>query len=195
MAFGIRGVAQGAIGWIPDGNAVAPPKLAGDAPVLNVFEPMIVDFFPAVREKADEVVANSIAGFTRLGVFQEPLFREAWFDRHIGTLAESDIVLMGFFFDEKVEFAEFVHGLCSGFEPIKSGKFVSREFVESPIRIHDVDHGKLVAQSDFVIGFIVSGGDFENAGAEFEVHSLIANDREQGFDSSGEGAANVESDE
>ena len=102
---------------------------------------------------------------------------------------------MGFFFNEKVEFAEFVHGLCSGLEAIKADEFISGEVVEGPVRIQNIDHGKVVAQTNFVIGFIVSGGDFENPRAEFEIDGVVANDREQGFDSSGEGAANVQSDQ
>ena len=48
---------------IPDRDAVAPPELAGDAPVLDVFEPVVVNFFPAVGKEADEVLPHGVAGF------------------------------------------------------------------------------------------------------------------------------------
>jgi len=37
---------------VPYGKSVSPPKLAGDTPILNSFEPVIVNFRPAFRVKA-----------------------------------------------------------------------------------------------------------------------------------------------
>ena len=49
---------------VPDRDAMAPPELARDAPVLDVLEPVIVDFFPALRKKPDRAVTH---GGTALG--------------------------------------------------------------------------------------------------------------------------------
>src|SRR5262249_27275613 len=43
------------IGPIPDWNAMPPPELATDTPILNVFHPMIVDLGPALRMEAHQV--------------------------------------------------------------------------------------------------------------------------------------------
>ena len=43
--------------------------MAGDAPVLDVFEPVVVDLFPAVREEADEVLADGVPGLGGFWIF------------------------------------------------------------------------------------------------------------------------------
>ena len=55
--------------WIPDWDAVAPPELTGNAPVLDVLQPVVVDFFPAVGEEADEVAPHGVAGFGGFWIF------------------------------------------------------------------------------------------------------------------------------
>src|SRR5439155_2957279 len=37
---------------IPHRNPMSPPKLARDAPILNVVHPVVIDFRPALREEA-----------------------------------------------------------------------------------------------------------------------------------------------
>src|SRR5690606_38403110 len=43
---------------IPDGDAVAPPQLAADAPVLDVLQPVQVSLFPALGEEADDALLH-----------------------------------------------------------------------------------------------------------------------------------------
>ena len=45
-------------------------------------------------------------GFRHSGIFQEPLFAQARFDGHIGALAETHVVLVGFFLHEHALFFE-----------------------------------------------------------------------------------------
>ena len=153
-----------------------PPELAGDAPVLDIFQPVVIDFFPAFGKKPDQPVAHGGAGLRSLRVFQKPLFRETWLDRNIGALAEADIIFVRFFLHQDPEFAEFVHRLNAGLKPVKLRKVPAREFVHCSVRIQDVDDRQIVAQADFVVGPVVCGGDLEDAGAEFELHRVVADD-------------------
>jgi hypothetical protein len=80
---------------VPDGNAVAPPELAADAPVLDVIEPVQVDFRPALGVELDEPVADGRLGLLDPGIAQPPLPGEARLDRHVGALGVPDAVLVG----------------------------------------------------------------------------------------------------
>src|SRR5439155_26678816 len=37
---------------VPHRNSMAPPKLAADAPILNIIHPVVIDLRPALREEA-----------------------------------------------------------------------------------------------------------------------------------------------
>ena len=59
--------------FIPDRNAVAPPELAADAPVLNAVEPVQVSLLPTIRVKFDRTIFDRTLGLFDLRVFKEPL--------------------------------------------------------------------------------------------------------------------------
>ena len=52
-----------------------------------------------------------------------------------------------------------------------------------------------MAQADLVVGFVVCGSHLQDARAEFEIHCLVADDRQQGFHSSGKGTTDMEANE
>ena len=57
-----------AVGVIPGGDAVPPPELARDAPVLQVFHPVVVGVFPVVRHEFDAAIAHGVErGLGELG--------------------------------------------------------------------------------------------------------------------------------
>ena len=74
-----------AIGAMPDGNAMAPPELARDAPVANIFEPVraewCADFRGPLRSgrRARLACAGSASGF----ILHEPLRGNARLDYRI----------------------------------------------------------------------------------------------------------------
>ena len=58
---------------IPDRDAVAPPDLAADAPVLDVLQPVQVDLGPAVRVELDVAVAHGGLGLLDARILEPPL--------------------------------------------------------------------------------------------------------------------------
>ena len=85
---------------IPDRDAVAPPELAADAPILDAVEPVEVNLRPALRVELDQAVAHDLLGLLDARVAQPPLLGEARLDRHVGALGEADVVLVGLLLDE-----------------------------------------------------------------------------------------------
>ena len=76
---------------MPDGNAVAPPELARDAPVANIFEPLQQDGALIVGDDLDQSVENDFGG--GLGErlhFQEPLRGDARLDDGFAAVAGAD---------------------------------------------------------------------------------------------------------
>ena len=102
---------------------------------------------------------------------------------------------MGLFFDEESEFAKLVHRLRAGFKAVESGEFVASEVIQRGVGIENINDWQVVAQADLVVGFVVRWSHLQDARAEFEIHRLVADDRQQGFHVGGEGAAHMESDE
>ena len=80
--------------WIPCRYPVSPPDLAANAPVVNIVEPLRVNFFPMYREEADQLLAHHGERFLRLWIMQEPLRANAGLDRHIASIAEADVVFV-----------------------------------------------------------------------------------------------------
>src|SRR4051812_43415014 len=81
----------------PHRNPVPPPKLAADAPVLNVAHPVVIDFRPALRIKLHRTRGDAGAGFLDAWILEKPLFAEPWLDGYSRPLAETDLILVGLF--------------------------------------------------------------------------------------------------
>ncbi len=73
---------------------MSPPNLATNAPVLNVFQPLCVYFFPMRRNKSDKMLAHNQQRLLRFRVTQKPLLADARLDRHFAAFAEADIVFI-----------------------------------------------------------------------------------------------------
>ena len=96
----------GFISAIPRWNSMSPPNLAADAPVLNVREPLLVNFLPMLREEADEMFFNNRERFLRFRIMQKPLLAESRLDRDIAAVAEANIVLVGLGFRKQSPFLQ-----------------------------------------------------------------------------------------
>ena len=97
-AFGRVGLGAddlAAVPAIPDGDAVPPPELAGDAPVLDALHPVEIDLGEAVGREFDLVARDRVdrgAG-ERLHA-HEPLLGDDGFDRALAAVAMPDVVRM-----------------------------------------------------------------------------------------------------
>ena len=142
---------------------------------------MVIDLLPAVRKEPDHAVTDGVPGLCGLRIFQEPLFTQARFHRNICPLAEPDIVLVRLLLGEKTQFAKTLHRFHPGLEAVQPCKAFTGKIVEPPVGIHDVDDGKVVAQSDLVVGLVVRRRNLQDARSEFKIHRIVPDDREQGF--------------
>ena len=94
-----------AVSVIPGGDAVPPPELARDAPVLQVFHPVVVGVFPVVRHELDAAIAHGVE--RGLGEFghafvagqvHEPLVGEVGLDDDAAAVAVGAFQGVRFYF-------------------------------------------------------------------------------------------------
>src|SRR5262245_36038933 len=108
---------------------MSPPELAADAPVLDVLEPVEVNFAPALGEKLDVAVADRGLRFLDARITQPPLPREARLDRHIGAFRIAHVVRVRFLRDECATFLEQLGGFLAAGETIHARELDTREGV------------------------------------------------------------------
>src|SRR5262249_60072219 len=71
-----------------------PPNLPADAPIPNVLDPLLVNFFPMLRPEADEMAFHNRERFLGFRIFQKPLLAQARLDPHIAAIPEADVVFI-----------------------------------------------------------------------------------------------------
>src|SRR5437016_130405 len=121
---------------------MSPPKLAADAPILNIRQPVVIDLRPPVgmeahfswerRRPAGESLRRTRrrdAGaprplHARLGllhrwIFQKPLLAQTRLNRHARALADADFVFIRVFLHERVQFLQSLDRNGSGLEAVK----------------------------------------------------------------------------
>ena len=174
---GGRGLhADFAVRSVPSRDAVAPPDLAADAPVLDVLQPLRVHLFPMLREKANQPVAHHGEGLGSFRITQEPLFAQARFDGHLGAFAETHVVLVCFLFGKQAHLHEHFSRLPARGETVQAVEFGHVGRVDRAVGVERVHHAEAVPLADLEVELVVCGRDFERAGAELEVHRRVSDD-------------------
>src|ERR1035437_1168988 len=82
-----------AVGAVPCRDAMSPPELARDAPVVDILHPLEVGLLVHLRRKANVLLADGCFGLVsqRLNL-DEPLCREARLDDRLASVAVADVV-------------------------------------------------------------------------------------------------------
>ncbi len=181
---------------------MSPPKLAADAPVLDVAHPVVINLRPPLRmeahgapnsdsacffcvsRRADSEIGaprllHARAGFFHARIFQEPLLAQARLNRHIRAFAITDVVRVRFLFFQCAKFRELFHGNLARLETVESLQIHTREVVHVAIGGDDFNLRQLVALADFEVRLVVRRRHLEHAGAELKIHVLVADDGDE----------------
>ena len=87
---------------VPDGDTVAPPELAADAPITDVVHPVQIDLGEAVGDYADAALGYGTGGGLSHGSYlDEPLLTGRRLDDCVTALAVADGVGEGFCLGEQ----------------------------------------------------------------------------------------------
>ena len=158
-----------------DGDAVAPPDLAADAPVADVLHPVEEDAFPALGLDGDLALAHGLDGGLGEGFHaDEPLLGEAAVHHRVATVAVAHLVLVRLHLDEEAALLQVGHDGLAALEAVHP--LVAREGVHRAVAVHHVHLGQVVALADGEVVGVVRGGDLHHARAELLLHVVVEDD-------------------
>ena len=134
-----------------------PPNLAGNTPVANVFQPVIIGLVPSIRNDARLTGFYCLNGFLcQRFCLYKPLSRQIRFHHGMASVTVPNAVLIWFdFFQQFFFFQGFYNGLA-GFESIQAFKF-SRLGCHHSVITNHFNRWQIVSQSDFKIVGIMGG--------------------------------------
>ena len=162
-----------AILTVPHRDAVSPPELTADAPVLDVFQPVIVNLREVIRDDFDLTGADRFQrGFRQAFHLHEPLLGDHRLDHFAGTLGVRDGHLVGFFLDDQSGFLHVRPDRLAAFEAVHAG-ILPGFLVHMRIFGHDVDLGQSVCLPNGIVMRVMGRGDLQRTGTEFAIHIFI----------------------
>ena len=167
---------------VPGGDAVAPPQLAGHAPVADLLHPAEEGLLVADRLEPGLPGADRLHGLVgqRPGG-HEPLQRQAGLDLGPAAVAVADRVRR---LGDPLQQAQLGQGgldLAAGgvavqaLEPAALG-------VDDRLLGEDVDRWQALSRCDLVVVGVMGRGDLDRAGAELAVDGRVGHDRDQPVD-------------
>ena len=158
---------------------MAPPKLTGDTPVLNIVHPLVVGFIPVLRYKTNFAAFYRFDSWLRqLFDCHIPLIGEVRFDNRTRAIAARHFKFVVVNFNQRTVCFELCH---NGFTRIKAVEPLIgfwRFVINFGIRGEDIDHRQAVTLTHVVIVKIVCRRNLNAAGTKLRVHIIISNDRD-----------------
>ena len=164
-----------AVGAVPGRDLVAPPQLAGDAPVAHVVHPVQIGLAEAVGDEAHFAVLHDTDGLLCQGRhLHEPL--GGGDGLHVGAAAVAGAHV--------VHVVLRLHQISSCFQIgqddlpglIAVQTVVPAAVDDVRVVVQDQDLLQTVAQADLEVVGVMAGGHLHAAGAEFHVHVLVGHD-------------------
>ncbi len=163
-----------AVAAVPHGYAVPPPQLTRNAPVLDVFHPIIIGFCKALGHEGNLLVHNRVdCGTGKSLHFYKPLLGNKRLYRGVATVTVSYTVRVRLNFYKMPACFKLFHKLFSAFVAVKPLEF-ARKRVHCSVIVHNPHNGQIMAQTDLEIVGVVRGRDFYNARTEFHIGVRVA---------------------
>ena len=161
---------------VVSGNAMSPPKLTGNAPILDVFHPIKVDFGKTIGDKFGFFLAHGLnCGFGERLHLDEPLLGNDRLDRAVAAIAMPDVVSIILYLDHEAARLQVGDDDLACPFARKPAILLARVFVERAVVVHDTYDGQIVPQPHFEVVGIVGGRDLDRAASEICFHIFVGN--------------------
>ena len=168
-----------AAGVVPGRDAVPPPQLARDAPVVDVAHPLEVGLGPVLRDEADITVFHGGDGRVGQGLdFYVPLVGEVRFDHCAGTVAARDHQGVVLDFLHQIQGFKVLDHLPARIIAVHSPVCGRAVFINHGVNSEDIQQWQVVALPHFIVIEIMGRRDLDAAGAELRVHVVVGYHRD-----------------
>src|SRR6516225_1558477 len=162
---------------VPDWNSMAPPQLAADTPILDVFDPMLECPGPATRSEVYLRAGHRFESFPDARIFQEPLLAQSRFDGHISALAVSDVILIRLLLYQQPQSAQLFHGKFAGLKTIQPSEFLAGKRIHGAVGIQNIDDFEPVPLTNLKIQLVMRRRNLKHTRAEFRIDGLVGHNR------------------
>mmetsp|Transcript_7717 Transcript_7717/g.25581 ORF Transcript_7717/g.25581 Transcript_7717/m.25581 type:complete len:476 (-) Transcript_7717:15-1442(-) len=163
---------------VPNRDAVAPPQLARDAPVLDVFEPVVPRPFEARRHNLHLARLHRLErGLRERLHLDEPLLRNERLNHLAAALAAGHLHLLRLLLYGEPSLLEVRPNRFAALCAVHLG-VLSRLAVHRPVLVHDVDHRQVLPLPDGVVVRVVPGCHLERARPKLTLDVVIRDDRD-----------------
>ena len=160
---------------VPGRNLMAPPELAGNAPVVDVLHPVEIGLGEALGDELDAAVLHHVdGGLGQRLHLHKPLGAGEGLHHVAAAVAAADVVAVGLDLDEVALLFQILH---NGFAALIAVHAVVLAAVDDlRVLVDALNLLQIVAQADFIVVRIVAGGHLDRAGAEAQLDVLVRND-------------------
>ncbi len=165
-----------AVRAVPDGDAVAPPQLARDAPVVEVVDPVEVALLHLHRVDRDAAVADRVTGGLGEGLdLDPPLEGQARLDGGAAARAVPDgVQVRALLRDDATLLAQRADDRGTGLVAVQAEEGAVDG--DDTVLVHDRHVGQVVALPDGEVVRVVRRGHLDAAGAELRVDVGVRDD-------------------
>ena len=155
---------------------MTPPQLTTDAPVLNVFQPVLVGVHVLLRVEVHFTIHDRLQGnLCEVLHFEEPLQREARFDGCIGVaLRIAHLVGVVFNLLHESCFLQVFGNLLATVEAVHA-HVEGRLLADGAVGVEDVDGLQLVCLAQHVVVLVVGRRYLQTARAKLNVYVAVFN--------------------
>ena len=161
---------------------MAPPELAADRPVLDVFQPVAVGIDPVRRHELHLARFDELqAALCQRVHLHEPLVGQERLDHLAAAVAARHLQAMRLDLNQQAGGVEVGDDQFARVETIQAAVFFGDVVARrNHLRLvgEDVDHRQRVALADRVVVEVVRGGDLDHAGAEGLVDVVVGDHRD-----------------
>ena len=166
---------EAALRQIVSRYAVSPPKLARDAPILDIFQPMAIGILVFGGIELDFVVHHGRQGEVgKVLHLEEPLHGEFRLNGHARALGAADFVVVVLHLLHKPCLGEVDGNLAAHVEAILADVHAGG-FGERGVVVEDVDGRQIVLLAEHIVVHVVRGRYFQAARAELDVYVRVLN--------------------
>ena len=156
---------------------MTPPELTADTPVLDVLQPVAIGVLVLLRIELDVIVHYWRKGdVSKVLHLEEPLCRELWLDRHIGTLREAHLIIIVLNLLHQTGVLKVDGNLLAHVHAVHT-YIETCCLADGTVVVEDIDGLQTVLQTEGVVVDIVSWSYLQATGTEFDIYVCILDDR------------------